>query len=264
MSAHSMNWPHFIVMYYSDTILIRMLLKHHVKSLGREPSTAQRNTLLERRRKLEAYISNYVHHMTVLMKVDEDIKWSHRVDKSPDMDLRDDDEWVNDYPDGIIIPESSLVPLPLALAPGEIDHLALTSLAQVEIELWVGQVSEALDNLRLALGEKSLAFRMDVHNAHSQHTISRSWDNVHRYDEHAQLEKDRYHLACTALQSYSADEEYLRSLQDITDDDLKVSSDLTDERRFGQRSDVLLWFWGFGPEGGLGQGSERLRECMKL
>ena len=258
MSMHSMNWPHFIMMYYSDTILIRMLLKHHAKSLGREPSTAQCNTLLELRRKLEACISNYVRHMTVLMKVDEDVKWSHRVDKSPDMDLRDDDEWVNDYADGIIIPESSLVPLPSALAPGEINCLALTSLAQVEIELWVGQVSEALDNLRLALGEKSLIFHTDVCNTHSQCTISWSWDNVHRYDEHAWLKRDQYQLACTALQSLSADEEYLCSLQDITDDNLKVSGNLTDERWFGQHSDVLPWFWGFGPEGGLGQGSECL------
>ena len=258
MSAHSMNWPHFIMMYYSDTILIRMLLKRHVKSLGREPSTAQRNTLLERRRKLEARISNYVCRMTVLMKVDEDVKWSHRADKSPDMDLRDDNEWVNNYPDGIIVPESSLVPLPSALAPGEINRLVLTLLAQVEIELRVGQVSEALDNLRLVLGEKSLTFCTDVRNAHSQRTISRSWDNVHRYDEHARLEKDWYQLARTALQSLSADEEYLHSLWDITDDDLKVSSDLTDERRFGQCSDVLPWFWGFSPEGELGQGSERL------
>ena len=264
MSVHSMNCPHFIVMHYSDMILIRMLLKCHVKSLEGEPSTAQRNALLEQRRKLEACISNYVRHMTVLMKVDEDIKWSHRADRSPDMDLCDDDEWVNNYPDGIIILESSLVPLPSVLAPGEINHLALTSLAQVEIELWVGQVSEALDNLRLALGEKSLAFCTNVHNVHSQHTISRSWDNVHRYDEHAWLEKDQYQLAHTALQSLSDDEEYLCSLWDITDDNLKVSSDLTDEQQFGQCSDVLPWFWGFSPEGGLGQGSECLQECMKL
>ncbi|KAI0245541.1 hypothetical protein BJV78DRAFT_1137879, partial [Lactifluus subvellereus] len=31
--------------------------------------------------------------------------------------------------------------------------------------------------------------------------------------------------------------------KDITDDDLKVVGDITDERRFRQRSDALPWFW---------------------
>jgi len=35
-------------------------------------------------------------------------------------------------------------------------------------------------------------------------------------------------------------------LQDITDDDLMVAGDLTDERRFGQQLDALPWFWHSG------------------
>jgi hypothetical protein len=44
------------------------------------------------------------------------------------------------------------------------------------------------------------------------------------------------------------DQEYVATLHDIMDDDLKVARDLTDERRVGQRSDALPWFWRFGDE----------------
>jgi hypothetical protein len=52
----------------------------------------------------------------------------------------------------------------------------------------------------------------------------------------------------------------MATLRDITDDDLKVAGDLTDERRVGQRSDALPWFWRFGDA--VESGSPRMQECM--
>jgi len=49
-----------------------------------------------------------------------------------------------------------------------------------------------------------------------------------------------------ALQHLSVDPEYMATLRNITDDDLKVAGDLTDERRVRQQSDALPWFWQFG------------------
>jgi hypothetical protein len=48
------------------------------------------------------------------------------------------------------------------------------------------------------------------------------------------------------LQRLPAEPEYLETLHDITDIDLKVTGDLTDENRFGQRLDTLPWFWRIG------------------
>ena len=63
-----------------------------------------------------------------------------------------------------------------------------------------------------------------------------------------------------ALRHLSVDPEYLATLRDITDDDLKVAGDLTDERRVGQRSDALPWFWRFGDA--VESGGPRMQECM--
>lgn len=54
----------------------------------------------------------------------------------------------------------------------------------------------------------------------------------------------------------------MSTLHDITDDDMKVAGDLTDERRFGQRSDTLPWFWRIGnADCSDGSDSPRMQEC---
>jgi hypothetical protein len=58
------------------------------------------------------------------------------------------------------------------LAPGEIEHLSLNTIAVMEAELRKAQVTDALKGLRLALGEKSPCFRMEVRNADTQRTTN--------------------------------------------------------------------------------------------
>ena len=55
-----------------------------------------------------------------------------------------------------------------------------------------------------------------------------------------------YLQAWTALQHLAIDQGYLGMLHDITDNDLMVAGDLTDEWRFGQQLDALPWFWHSG------------------
>ncbi|KAI0244965.1 hypothetical protein BJV78DRAFT_1289899 [Lactifluus subvellereus] len=111
----------------------------------------------------------------------------------------------------------------------------------VEAELRKGQVTDALEGLRLALGEKSLCFRTEVRNVDSQRTplelgtMFISWM--------LRLESVGHISTCSsALQHLPTDPEYLATLQEITDEDLKLAGDITNERRFRQRSDALPGF----------------------
>jgi hypothetical protein len=234
-----------------------MLLQHHVTSLGSTCSVAQKNELLDRRRKLEARITTYENRVSVVMKLDDDTQWSiadidpQVAESSDDLPELDSDEW--------LIPEKERITLPSALAAGEIERLSLESIAMIEAELRKGQVTDALEGLRLALGEKSLCFRTQVRNANSQRTTHRAWDNVHKLDAEARKCRATYRQARGALQRLSIDPEYVATLHDITDDDLKVAGDLTDERRFGQRSDTLPWFWRFGDA--VDSSGPRMQEC---
>jgi hypothetical protein len=231
-----------------------------VRSLGSSCSVAQRNELLERRRKLEARIAAYEQRMAVIIKPDDDTKWLAQDPHMVDFDSDTSEDALESHPDGWFTPEHDRITLPSALAPGEIEHLSLKSIAMIEAELRKGQVTDALEGLRLALGEKSLCFRTEVRNADSQRTTHRAWDNVHKLDAEARKCRATYRHARSALERLSNDPEYLVTLKDITDDDLKVVGDITDERRFGQRSDALPWFWRIGDINN--SSGPRMQECM--
>jgi hypothetical protein len=223
-----------------------MLLQRHVATLGRTCSVAQKNDLLDRRRKLEARISNYENRISIIMKLDDDAQWlEHTADVGPESEEASQDI-LELHPDGWFTPERERVTLPSSLAPGEVERLSLNTIAMMEAELRKAQVTDALEGLRLALGEKSLCFRTEVRNADSQRTTHRAWDNVHKLDAEARRCRSTYRHARNALQHLSVDPEYLATLCDITDNDLMVAGDLTDARRVGQRSDTLPWFWRIG------------------
>jgi hypothetical protein len=198
--------------------------------------------------------------MAVIIKPDDDTKWLVQDPQIVDFDPDGSDDAFESHPDGWFTPERNRITLPSALGPGEIERLSLESIAMVEAELRKGQVTDALEGLRLALGEKSLCFRTEVRNADSQRTTTRAWDNIHKLDAEARKCRATYRHARSALQHLQIDPEFLATLQEITDEDLKLAGDITDERRFGQRSDALPWFWRIGDINT--SNGPRMQECM--
>ena len=136
-----------------------MLLQHHVASLGSTCSVAQKNELLERWCKLEARISTYEHKVSVIIKLDDDVRWATQDGRTPGIDPEAgeaSDDLLDLYPDKWFTPKKERITLPSALMAGKIDRLALKPIAMIESALHKGQVTDALGGLRLALGEKSL------------------------------------------------------------------------------------------------------------
>src|ERR1700729_880938 len=94
---------------------IRMLLQRHVASLGSTCSVAQKNELLDRRRKLEARITAYENRMLVIMKLDDDTQWSIQDGNTADMDpqvAESSDDLAEYYPDEWLVLEKERVTLP--------------------------------------------------------------------------------------------------------------------------------------------------------
>ena len=109
--------------------------------------------------------------MSGIIKLDDDIWWSRHSEKIQNLGLELDDihdNLIDLDPDGWFTPETEQITLPSALAPGEIERLSLKDIANIEFKLRKGQVADSLDGLCLALGEKSLCFQTEVHNADSQ------------------------------------------------------------------------------------------------
>jgi hypothetical protein len=195
---------------------------------------------------LEARISSYEQRIAVIMKLDDDVAWSRQSGKTPDLDRQEGDSFddvLDEYPEGWFTPENERITFASVLAPGETERLSLQEIAQVEAELRKGQINDSLEALRLALGEKSLCFRAEVRNANSQRTTQRAWSNIHKFDAEARRHRKMYNHTRNALRMLPVEPQYLSTLQDITDEDLKMSGDIVEENRFGQRSDTLPWFW---------------------
>lgn len=152
-------------------------------------------------------------------------------------------EYVDDGPEN---PELMILFLPSSIPLSDLKENGLDYLAKQEMELRKGQANEALEDLRLAIGHKALLFRTQVRSSSSTKQKTRAWDEVKRADAEVNKHRRRYMLARKAMVSLGADEDLLETYKIIQDSDLDVSKDITEENRFGQRNDVMAWFWRIG------------------
>ena len=84
-----------------------------------------------------------------------------------------------------------------------------------------------------------MSFQADVHNANSQPTLLRAWATVYEHDLDARKHCNIYNHARAALIRLGCFLDFLLTLHDITEQDMKMSRDLTEENRYGQWSDMM-------------------------
>ena len=162
-----------------------------------------------------------------------------------------------------VFAERSILFMPSSLGKKLCMSYGFELLADQEKELRVAQADECLENLRLALGHKSLLLRTSVWGAKGQKGKTRAWNEVERISETIKKEVALYHRAREALVRLEAEENILQKFQRIASDDLKMSGDVVEENRVGQRNDTLAWFWRLD---GAGQISDDnwMQECKSF
>jgi hypothetical protein len=207
-------------------------------------------------------IASFERKGSAFLKLDEDVHWIGDVEaEEDDSSHYSEDSDAEDIPENT--PETKSLALPSSLGPGEVNRLGLVDLARQEAELRQGQINDALEGLRMALGEKSLLYRTDVRNMKSQRTSLKAWQNVNKQDAVARRHKRAYDRARKALIRLNIDTEYLSTLHDITPADMKMAGDVTEENRIGQRSSMLAWFWRLGGDAAMDEVemNPRMKEC---
>jgi len=156
--------------------------------------------------------------------------------------------------------ECARIWLPSSFTESERIQMGLEQVGEVEAELREGQANDALEALRAGLAEKSLRFRTEVKPAKSQRTMTRAWDSIHRADKQIRAAVQSYRLARSALEELGASSELLGRYKEIQRKDLKMSRDVVEENRIGQRSSELPWFWRLDRKWDEDRG-EFLKEC---
>jgi hypothetical protein len=140
-------------------------------------------------------------------------------------------------------PETAYLPLPSHLGCNHFKNPLIAALAAEEVELRMDQASDALQQLRLSLGLKSALFRNSVSVAKSQYTKTRAWRAINAVDVSVRCHTQQYRNAHQALVHLGASASVMAKFPVLKKEDLKLSRDIVEENRVGQRSEHVTWIW---------------------
>ena len=152
----------------------------------------------------------------------------------------DDEEIGEEEPE--VTPENATLYLPSSLKLYQRKDLGWQELGNMELQLREGQGNDLLKRLRECLAEKSLRFRKELRSAKGQKKMTRAWDSIHRMEDQIKQVVVTYRAARSAIGELGEAAD-LERFQEITRSDLKMSGDIVEENRVGQRSSILPWFW---------------------
>jgi hypothetical protein len=118
-----------------------------------------------------------------------------------------------------------------------------------EIELRKGQANDALHQIRIALAQKSFAYRTSVRNADSQQKKTRAWDGITTLEATVRHHVAVYRQSRAAMVNLGADDATLGRYQVLKHEDLKVSTAVIDVRMPSRTQSTLAWFWTMDVQG---------------
>lgn len=250
---------------------VRLGISHLKRKMGRHPLVADRLALEERRQRLQKRIavfeSKAASYIPMVADADGD-GTGEAYDGAEWDDLEEDvnplDEVYAGEIDSGIQPESAVISLPSQLGYGVVVANGWEEIAAEELSLRVGQANDALHQIRLAIGYKSVLFRTAVRHANSQRQKLRSWDEVVS-TQRVVLENVRiYSQSRRAILALNPTDAIRARFRAIHHDDLKAVTALLDNSVRGARQDTLSWIWTVDIEGDSTQSNWLTeRECAR-
>ena len=184
-------------------------------------------------------------HLHIPVDDEDDVDSGNGEDS--DDDLSDDPDSEDDVEQEAVEmdahPEQAFLPLPSHFRDEGFQSPVFTALASDELHLRVKQALDALQQLRLSLGLKSALFRKKIRGINSQWTKTRAWHAVKSVQRNIRRHAQVYHNARQALLHLSADPSVMRKFPVLNMEDLKMSGDVVEENRIGQRSQHVAWIW---------------------
>ena len=133
--------------------------------------------------------------------------------------------------------------LPSSIGFEKCSRLGLKLLAEKEMLLREGQANDALQAIRLAIGEKSFRFRKQLRTAKSKVKKTRSWDLIKSASKQLQHHRLIYRQARQSMVNLGASPQVLKKYQELTDEDIRTSTAIEEPNARGQRNTELSWIW---------------------
>jgi hypothetical protein len=228
-----------------------------VKGSGKGRTASESFAITQQRQSLQAKVDRFQSQGLTLMKTGPSMTPVGSAHKTGHADLNQLDfaemdgegDWlavgleeIVEEEEPEVTPEKVVLHLPSNFTLQQRKEYGLQGLGNMEYELREGQANDSLERLRECLAEKSLRFRGGVRLAKGQKKTTRAWDSVHRVDDQIRQAVVTYRIARQAIGELGRAAD-LKRFQEISKSDLKMSGDVVEENRVGQRSSVLPWFW---------------------
>lgn len=159
-----------------------------------------------------------------------------------------------------ILPETKPIFLPSTIGYERCHELGLQTLVKNELILRQGEANDALQVIRIGIGEKSFRFRQQLRNSKSKVQKTRSWDAIHTVDKRLQQYRLVYRQARHAMIRLGASKVILGRYQEIKACDLHTNTAIQEPNARGQRNQELSWIWKM-PGGSLTNQETLLHEC---
>lgn len=240
---------------YMLTCSDRAAIKRSARTLGAKPTKVSLANLSDQRVKCLKQVEDFNSEAALLLQLDtSDLVDTFTITNPWEDSLLDEEEGedCNDPFEEVTEDGDSLAQnpedLPLFM-PSNIQHLAarggnIPNYSVQESELRLGQMNDALAQLRIALANKSLKLRKDVRHAKSQAIKTRAWAGVDQEVVRSRKALASYHRARQATASLlGSASPVLLKYKSISKDDLTMKGDITEEARLGQSRHTLAWFW---------------------
>ncbi|KAI6002551.1 hypothetical protein EDC04DRAFT_2611815 [Pisolithus marmoratus] len=236
-----------------------IILNINEKDGGNSTSELKRLAIARRADKLAAEHRTFIADGRIYLRMDDEFARGDESDGRPDWvageDMLDDEEILSNSSDSngsaddvcgrdtFEVPTSSCLPLPSWFG---IDHCKankVRGLAEMELELRIGQANDALHGLRLALADKAVIFRGIVRPATNYSMRTRAWQMIHSIDSSMKQYAVIYNQCRMAMIALGAGSDILDHYQELHKSQLSTSTAAFTQGAHDHCGTQLPWFW---------------------
>lgn len=140
-------------------------------------------------------------------------------------------------------PENRSILLPSNLSRVDQKRFGLKELGKKELSLREGQANDALQAIRLGIGEKSFRFRNNLRQARSKGAKTRAWTLINNAAKKLQHHRLIYRQAREAMIQLGALKLVDKTYKELSQDDMRTSTAVQETNARGQRNAELSWIW---------------------
>ncbi|KIK73360.1 hypothetical protein PAXRUDRAFT_20942 [Paxillus rubicundulus Ve08.2h10] len=242
--ASSVETPQGTVMWLAQGLAIKESAIHVMKDKRSLKSTAtdiQKLAVIRRMDRLISDISKFIDAVTAYMGSTIEDHNNMTADEAESKWEEQNNDPHSDLPLPFIhIPA---LPLPSWLGHRNCNKHGLDALADLELQLRIGQANDTLQSIHFTLADKAVLFCTEVCLASNQSANTRTWGKVHQVDTVLSRHVQIYRKCRKAMVALEADKVLMERYKPLVDQDLKVTTAICDPNGSVHHMQNLAWFW---------------------